>query len=72
MSGFEGVAKPDPRVFELLLDRFGLTAADTLFIDDSAKNVEAARAVGMQAIEFESPPALRRLLHDAGLLDGRG
>src|SRR6516162_8506470 len=70
VSGFEGVAKPDPRVFELLLDRFGLTAADTLFIDDSAKNVEAARAAGMQAIEFESPTTLRRRLKDAGLLDG--
>ena len=70
VSGFEGVAKPDPRVFELLLDRFGLKAADTLFIDDSAKNVEAARAAGMQAIEFESPTTLRRRLKDAGLLDG--
>jgi 2-haloacid dehalogenase len=70
VSGFERVAKPDPRVFELLLDRFGLTAADTLLIDDSATNVEAARAVGMQAIKFESPATLRRRLQDAGLLDG--
>jgi len=68
VSGFEGLAKPDPRVFELLLGRFGLTAADTLFIDDSATNVEAARAVGMQAIEFESPAALRHSLKRAGLL----
>jgi 2-haloacid dehalogenase len=71
VSGFERVAKPDPRVFELLLDRFGLTAANTLLIDDSATNVEAARAVGMQAIKFESPPTLRRRLQDAGLLDGQ-
>ena len=68
VSGFEGVAKPDPRVFERLLSRFGLRAPSTLFIDDSAKNVNAARAVGMQAIEFESPAALRRRLEDAGLL----
>jgi 2-haloacid dehalogenase len=70
VSGFEGVAKPDPRVFELLLDRFGLTAADTLLIDDSATNVQAARAIGMQAVEFQSPDALRHWLEDAGLLDG--
>ena len=71
VSGFEGMAKPDPRIFELLLDRFGLTAATTLLIDDSPTNVEAARAVGMQAIEFESPARLRGWLEDAGLLDGQ-
>ena len=68
VSGFEGVAKPDPRVYELLLDRFGLDAATTLFIDDSPKNVAAARGVGMQALEFESPAALRDELVAAGLL----
>jgi 2-haloacid dehalogenase len=68
VSGFEGVAKPDPRIFELLLDRFDLAAASTLFIDDSAKNVAAARDVGLQGIEFESPAALRDALLAAGLL----
>ncbi len=71
VSGFEGMAKPDPRIFELLLDRFGLTAANTLLIDDSPTNVRAARAVGMQAIEFASPASLRGWLEDAGLLDGQ-
>jgi 2-haloacid dehalogenase len=70
VSGFEGMAKPDPRIFELLLDRFGLTAASTLLIDDSAANVQAARGIGMQAVEFSSPAALRHGLQDAGLLDG--
>jgi 2-haloacid dehalogenase len=69
VSGFEGVAKPDPRVFELLLERFGLDAASTLYIDDSPKNVAAARSMGMQAVEFESPAALRERLEAAGLLD---
>jgi 2-haloacid dehalogenase len=69
VSGFEGVAKPDPRVFELLLERFGLNAATTLFIDDSPKNVDAARGVGMQATQFESPALLRKRLQEAELLD---
>jgi 2-haloacid dehalogenase len=68
VSGFEGVAKPDPRVFELLLDRFGLTAETTLFIDDSPKNVAAARSLGLPAVEFESPAQLRQSLEEAGLL----
>jgi len=71
VSGFEGVAKPDPRIFELLLDRFGLEAARTLLIDDSSKNVEAARAIGLPALEFESPARLRQALENTGLLDGR-
>jgi 2-haloacid dehalogenase len=68
VSGFEGVAKPDRKVFELLLDRFGLTPGTTIFIDDSPKNVAAARAAGIQAIEFESPAQLRQSLEQAGLL----
>jgi 2-haloacid dehalogenase len=67
VSGFEGVAKPDPRIFELLLDRFGLTASSTVLIDDSPVNVEAARRVGIQAVQFRSPEQLRRWLADAGL-----
>lgn len=70
VSGFEGLSKPDPAIFELLLDRFDLDRSTTLLIDDSAANVRAARSVGMQAIEFESPERLRRFLEDAGLLDG--
>lgn len=68
VSGFEGVAKPDPRVFELLLERFGLEAAKTVFVDDSRTNVEAARGVGLQTIQFESPERLRESLEHAGLL----
>ena len=68
VSGFEGVAKPDPRVFELLLERFDLTAGDTVFIDDSPANVAAARRAGLQAIEFSSPEDLRAWLERARLL----
>jgi 2-haloacid dehalogenase len=68
VSGFEGVAKPDPLVFELLLHRFDLTPELTLFIDDSPKNVAAARRAGLRAVEFESPACLREQLEEAGLL----
>ncbi len=68
VSGFEGVAKPDPEIFELLLTRFSLAPETTLLVDDSARNVRAARSVGMQAIEFRSASDLRALLEEAGLL----
>jgi HAD superfamily hydrolase (TIGR01509 family) len=58
VSGEEYVVKPDPAIYRLLLDRYGLAAADCLFIDDSAKNVAGAHAVGMQAHLFESASGL--------------
>jgi 2-haloacid dehalogenase len=68
VSGFEGVAKPDVAIFELLLERFNLAASETVLIDDSPANVAAGRSAGLQAIEFESPERLRHRLEDAGLL----
>jgi epoxide hydrolase-like predicted phosphatase len=59
VSGEERVAKPDPRIYRLLLDRYGLAPADCIFIDDSLKNVDGARAVGMHAHRFESAGDLR-------------
>lgn len=68
VSGQEGIVKPDPRIFALLCDRAGLAPQDCLFIDDSAKNVEGARAFGMQAEQFVTPDALETALVARGLL----
>jgi len=53
-SGFEGVRKPDPRIYEVTLDRLEVAAEATLFIDDTEVNCEAARTLGMQAVWFRS------------------
>ena len=68
ISGHERVLKPDPRIFAALCERTGLDAADCLFIDDSLKNVAGARAFGMQAEHFTTPPALEAALAARGLL----
>lgn len=68
VSGVERLVKPDPAIFTLLLDRYGLDAKDCLFIDDNADNVESARAVGMTAHHFAGAEALRRDLQGFGLL----
>jgi 2-haloacid dehalogenase len=68
VSSHERVAKPDPAIFHRLLERFGLTAAATLLIDDAPRNVAAARELGMRAIRFESPAQVRRCLEQVGLL----
>jgi putative hydrolase of the HAD superfamily len=53
-SGFEGVRKPDPRIYEVTLDRLGVAADAALFVDDTEVNCDAARALGMQAVWFRS------------------
>ena len=67
ISGLEGVVKPDPKIFELLLQRFGLEPTRTVFVDDSPVNVQAADAIGLIAIRFESPDHLRTELVGHGL-----
>jgi 2-haloacid dehalogenase len=69
ISGLEKVAKPDPRIYRVLLERYELSPGRTLFIDDKAVNVTAARAAGMQALQFTSAPALRAELVRMGLLE---
>jgi len=67
ISGIEGVAKPDRRIFEILLRRYQLEPAATVFIDDSPGNVEAARALGMAAVRYTSAGELRNQLCSLGL-----
>ena len=62
VSGEEGIAKPDPAIFRLLLDRFGLDPAATFFVDDSEANVATARELGIDAVRFTGPRRLRREL----------
>ena len=67
VSAEERLLKPDLRIYQLLLDRNQLVAGDCVFIDDSPKNVDAARAAGMHAVHFESPDILREELRKLGL-----
>lgn len=68
VSAEVGLVKPDPAIYRKLIDTYGLTAGETLFIDDVAKNVEGARAVGMHAVQFTGAAALRADLESFGLL----
>jgi 2-haloacid dehalogenase len=60
VSGEERMLKPDPDIYHVLLRRNGLAPETCVFIDDSAANVAAAAALGMRAVRFTSPEALRR------------
>jgi 2-haloacid dehalogenase len=67
VSSAEGVVKPDPEIFRRLLERFGLRAEATVMVDDAPRNIEAARAIGMATVRFESPAQLRAELAALGL-----
>ena len=68
VSGEVRLVKPDAAIFHHLMERFGLEAPSTLFIDDHEPNIGAARALGIQAIRFRDPAHLRTELTDLGLL----
>ena len=68
VSGEERIIKPDPAIFRLLLDRFGLDPQATFYVDDSPVNVAAARELGFDAVRFTEPERLRRDLETRGLL----
>jgi 2-haloacid dehalogenase len=68
VSGEVKLAKPDPRIYRLALERNRLRAETTLFVDDALHNVRAARALGLPAIHFQSAHVLRAELAQRGLL----
>jgi 2-haloacid dehalogenase len=59
VSGDEDLTKPDPAIYRLALDRFGIAPEDAVFVDDRADNVAAADAVGIRGLLFTDAEALR-------------
>jgi 2-haloacid dehalogenase len=68
VSGEIGLRKPHPEIFHHLLERIGAPAPRTFFVDDSQRNVDAARALGLDAVLFTTPAALRADLEERRLL----
>ncbi len=59
-SAEEGLAKPDPRFYQLMLDQLGIKAEEAIFIDDFEENVEGARAVGIKGVQFKNTQQARQ------------
>lgn len=72
ISGEECLAKPDPRLFRVLLERHRLDPRCTVYVDDSAPNVTVAAELGMVALQFTGPAALRADLARLGLVGEPG
>ncbi len=67
LSGDIKMAKPDPEIFELTLQKLGVTADEALFIDDSLNHIEGAKTIGIHAIQYSSNEQLKRELEPFGL-----
>lgn len=67
ISGVEKEAKPEPRLFEILIERYHLIPEKTIFTDDSTANIKTAESFGFQAILFETPEKLERALIEKGV-----
>lgn len=67
VSGEEGLVKPDPRIFDLVCQRGGFAPGEGVFVDDSLKNVEGARAFGLRAIHHRTPDETIAALREMGL-----
>lgn len=69
VSGEERLIKPDPRIYQRLLERYSVDPSTALYIDDSARNVAAAEALGMQGCWFRDADGLRLRLAELKLLE---
>jgi 2-haloacid dehalogenase len=67
VSGEIGMIKPDRGIYDHHASTFGLNPSETIFIDDSPKNVEGAKAAGWQAVLFTDAATLRRDLEQRGI-----
>ena len=54
ISAEEGVAKPDPRIYQIAIERLDRQPAEVVFLDDQLENVEAARHFGMRAVHYQN------------------
>jgi 2-haloacid dehalogenase len=68
VSGREKLIKPDPLIFEVMLDRYNLRPEGCIFIDDNLHNILAADKLGFATIHFTSPPQLKRHLQQLGII----
>lgn len=67
VSGDEKLIKPDEKIYQLLIDRYKVDPSEAVFIDDSEKNVIAARQIGMEAIHFKDAEDLEVRLRRLGV-----
>jgi len=67
VSGYEKLLKPDHAIYRVLMERYNVNPAESVYIDDNKPNADAAAELGFNAIHFTSPEQLRIELKALGL-----
>jgi 2-haloacid dehalogenase len=68
ISGEVGYVKPEPEIYQIMLEKIGRPAHECLFIDDSLTNISRAQEMGIQTIHFQSAEQLEADLEGLKLL----
>ena len=68
ISGEERLAKPDERIYQVLLERYNLMANECLFIDDNLRNIRAASALGFHSVHLKNDACLKTMLQQLEVL----
>ncbi len=68
VSGEEKMRKPYPQFYKVLLDRYNVMPEDALFIDDNFRNIQAAEAMGIKSIHFQSPEQFKNELQKLDMI----
>lgn len=68
ISGKEKITKPDPKIFQILLELIQVPASECLFIDDALSNIETAVSLGFNVIHFSTPELLRSQLVELSII----
>ena len=63
ISAEAGFAKPDPRIYQLAMDKLGVTPQQSIFVDDVQKNIDAANSLGMNGIHFKDAQTTLDQIH---------
>ncbi|NOQ27255.1 MAG: HAD-IA family hydrolase [Bacteroidales bacterium] len=67
VSGTEKIVKPNPKIYQLLLARYGLKANESMFIDDNQENIFVANKLGFHTIFLNEGVNLKNELHSLGI-----
>ena len=67
VSGTEKLIKPDPTIWNLLLNRYQIKAEESVFIDDNTKNIEVAKSLGFICVHIKEDTDLEKELRELGV-----
>jgi 2-haloacid dehalogenase len=67
LSGEERVCKPDPKIYQILLERYRLIPGECVFIDDRQENLDTAKNLGIETILFQTAKQVREELKSKGI-----